>query len=318
MHRTAAAFLVAALPWPSAGAAGPAEGELSALVQAIAAGNRPEVEQAIERIRFRGNPRQVLLQMARMATEGELTARRNAAYAMSVLADPSYAPALIPALQDADPAVREKICTALGRMKARKSASALLPLVRDPATPVRREALRALAALKAREAMPKVLEALGDAEAEPRTAAILALGELGDARAAAKLLPLLQDSSETTRLAAAGSLCKLGHAQGRAYAERMLGSKDPGIRKDAAKLLADVQRPWVRPALASLLTDSDVGVRIAAARGLSAQGDGRGVEWLVLAAETADPELRVRLEEVIEELGLSRADRQKILAARKK
>ncbi len=318
MHRTTAAALIVALPWASASAAGPTPSDLSALVSAFAKGSRPQVDQAIERLRFYGSPREVLNRVARMATEGDLTARRNAAYALSILADPSYAPALTAALNDSDPSVRESACIALGKARARGSAGALLPLLGDLAAPVRREALRALAALGAREAVPKVLEALDDAETEPRIAAILALGRLGNARSAERLVPLLKDSSETTRLAAAESLCCLGNDKGRSFAEAMLGSKDPEARKDGAKLVAEVPKPWVKSALAALLADPDLGVRIAAARGLTAQGDGRGVEWLVLSAETADPELRVRLETVIEELGLSQADRKKILAAKRR
>jgi HEAT repeat protein len=310
--------LLALLASASASAAGPTESDLNALAIALSTGNRPAVDQAIERLRFYGQPREVLSRIARAATEGNLLARRNATYVFSIVADPTYAPALVPALKDDDPAVREKACTALGKMKTRSVAGALLPLVRDPAPSVRREALRALGALGAREAVPASLEALADPEAEPRIAATLALGDLGDARAALKLVPMLKDRSETTSFAAAKSLCKLNRPEGRAFAESLLESKDAGARKDGVRLVGDVRQPWVKQRLLGLLGDPETGVAVTAARALSAQGDGRGVEWLVLRSETADPELKVRIEGALEDLGLTPADRRKILAAKRK
>ncbi len=310
--------LLVLLASASASASGPTESDLHALVVAFTTGNRPTVDQAIERLRYYGQPREVLERIARAATEGNLLARRNATYVFSIVADPTYAPELARALKDADPAVREKACTALGKMKARSAAGALLPLVRDSSPSVRREALRALGALRAREAVHAVLEAIADPETEPRIAAILALGDLGDARAAQRLVPMLNDRSETTSLAAAKSLCKLNRAEGRAFADSMLGSKDAFTRKDGARLLEEVRQPWAKQRLLGLLGDPEDSVGIAAARALSVQGDGRGVQWLVLRSETADPALKVRIEGALEDLGLSAADRRKILAGMKK
>ena len=207
---------------------------------------------------------------------------------------------------------------ALGKMKAKDAVKPLLSMAGAPSAVIRREVARALGRIGDRSALPALTNMLDDREPEPRQVSVWALGEIGDSRAGPKLVALLQDPSESIRLAAATSLCRLGNAEGRAFAEGLLKSKEAFERRDAAQMLEEVRAGWVKQALVALLHDPDFSVRLASAHTLAKQGDGRGVEWMVLAAEAADAEETLRIVTALEDLGVSSADRKKILEAHKK
>ncbi|MGI5863987.1 MAG: HEAT repeat domain-containing protein [Myxococcales bacterium] len=307
-------FLFAAGPALGAGAS---PGEKSHLLGAIASGSRPELNRAIERIKYLGSPRDLLQAIERLLDAGSPGTRRNAAFALRFLGTKRQALALVRALGDDDEVIREYACVALGQLRAQEAVQPLSKLTKDRSPVVRREAVAALGAIGNKAGVKPALALLEDEVPETRLAAILALGKLKDGRAAAKLTPLLKDGSETTRLAAAKSLCMLGNAEGRAVADKLLRSTEPTERRDGIRLIEEVKAGWASKALLARLEDEDRGTAIAAAVALSKQGDGRGVEWLVLKAEAADVEDKLRLETAIEDLGLTPEDRKKILAAAK-
>jgi HEAT repeat protein len=293
------------------------EAEKRALLEDIASGARPVVERAIEKLRFGGQPRDVLGRVQQLTRHDEVGPRRNAVYVLSVLVPPFAGPALVQALADEDAVVRQYACAALGKLKDLRATVPLAKLVRDPTVSVRKEAIRALGKIGDGASGKALVEALDDAEESVRLAAVLAIGEVREPKAVPKLLPLLTSPSEQTRHAAARSLCLLGHAEGRRYLEKLLASSEPTERRDAIGLLDGVRVPWVTQALIRSLGDKDLDVRVSAARGLSRAGDGRGVQWLVLAASRGTVEEQLRVETVIEELGVSKEDRRKILALSK-
>jgi HEAT repeat protein len=215
--------------------------------------------------------------------------------------------------------VRQHACTGLGKLKWKKAAAALLLRTKDESPVVRREAIRALGRMRAKQALTVAIDMLKDPSPEPQLAAMIALGELGDAKGLAPLRRFLSDSSEQVRLASARGLCMLGDRQAKALAFKMLASVEPNQRLDGLWIMDAVQAPWARKELAKRLADADFSVRVAAASALVRQGDGRGVEALIVAAQDAPPAEHERLEQAIVDLPITPADRKKILeGARRK
>lgn len=301
----------------SAPAKGLENDEKGRILGELLSGTRRVVDRDIERIRFGGVPRDLMGRIAQLAVDGPLTGRQNAVYVLTILADKPSGPALVRALGDEDVVVRQTAAQGVGKLKLREGVPQLEKLSRDGSPVVRREALKALGLIGDRGASPAVLTALEDTESEPRLAAILALGEMHETKAIPKLTPLLGYPSESVRLAAVKSLCMLGNADGRKYVEKLLAGAEINERRDGVNLVADVKDRWVQEAFIRLLEDKDAGVRISAAKALSRQGDGRGVQWLVLTAPKVEPEERLRIESAIEEVGVTPQDRKRILAAAK-
>jgi HEAT repeat protein len=276
--------------------------------------SRPELDHAITRLKNAGAPRPAMAVLARMLIEGDSRARQNAAYVFVAIPDPFFGDPLLRAVSDENEIVRERACMAVGSMKLSKAVGALSAATSDPSPVVRREAATALGHIGARAAAPKIVALLDDSIPETRLAAILALGDLHEKSAEARLLPLLKDPSETVRLATAKSLCVLGNAEGKKSVEALLKSPEASERRDGIKLIEDVKAPWISEALLQALRDKDLGVCVAGASALAKQGDGRGVEWLVLSSARVDPEAQLKIETALEELRLSPEDRKKILA----
>jgi HEAT repeat protein len=295
-------------------AAGPTDPEKHAVLELITRGPRPEVDQAVSKIRNMGTPRDLMREVAKLLLQGPTRSRENAAYVFSLCAEPFFQEVLIKALQDESEVVRSHCAVGLGKVRSAMAVKPLVALLSDLSPVVRRDAARALGQIGDRSATQKVAALLQDANPETQVASILALGELHDKSAVKPLMPLLKGSSETVRLAVAKSLCMLGRPEGRKVVDGLLESKEPAERRDGVKLLEGVKEPWVRDVLLQAMKDKDLNVAIAAAQALSQQGDGRGVEWLVYASSRVDPEVALKIETIIEELHLSSSDRKKILA----
>jgi HEAT repeat protein len=293
--------------------AAPTQADEKAILEAMADGSRPALEQAIEELRFLGKPKDLLVEIAEQALSGDLRARQNATYLFTVLPEAVFADATVRALKDEDPLVREQACLAAGKLKAKAAVPRLLALSREPALGVRREALRALGRIGGKGSFSALAASLDGPQLEIKVTGILALGELGDGRAIPKLVPLLEDLSESIRLAVARSLSLLGSVKGRRRVEDLLASPEKGKRLDGIRLMEEVKRAWVRKALFTLLRDTELEVRIASAQALGRQGDGRGAEWLVLAAQDSNSETRLALERALETLGVTTEERKRIL-----
>ena len=68
--------------------------------------------------------------------------------------------------------------TALGEIRDTSAASALIKAVKDPNPGVRENAIRALANMRSTDALSAVLEAMKDADPSVRKAAVEALAEI--------------------------------------------------------------------------------------------------------------------------------------------
>ena len=106
-------------------------------------------------------------------------ARRNAAWALGASGASEAVPALIDALKDADPGVREQVAWALGAIRDPRAVDGLIGALKDQAPQVRQQAAWALGALRDRRAVQGLMASLKDTDAGVRKQAAWALGAIG-------------------------------------------------------------------------------------------------------------------------------------------
>ncbi len=218
-------------------------------------------------------------------------------------------PALVQALGDQDPKVREQAAAQLGRLGPQAHA-AVAPLMAalGHADPYLRGAAAVALGQIGEAAVSALAQALGRGDTELRRSAAIALGRMGAAAGPAlpQLLRLLSDASAQVRQVAADTLGGLGAVAGVAQAAspdltRCLSDRDEAVRRSATLALArlapdDPGRPLPHAALLAtvdrlvpaLLAEHQVpGLAIALIRGrtlvwskgygLSAAGSGEAV-----------------------------------------
>jgi HEAT repeat protein len=156
-------------------------------------------------------------------------------------------PALIDALRDDDPRIRQAACTALGQ-------------IGDPA------------------AVPELTKRLQDSVSDVRIAACTALGQIGDSSAVPELIKCLEDTDYDVRIAACTALGKIGDPS---PVPVLITCLDYWyISQAAANALIQIGKPAV-PALIETLTDPNERVRKAACTALGQIGDSIAVPELI-------------------------------------
>jgi beta-lactamase regulating signal transducer with metallopeptidase domain len=213
-----------------------------------------------------------------------------------VAADPKTIEALIGALGDSDPGVRETVVVTLGRMRDPRIVTALLPLLKDSNADVREQVVFALARTgdsrataavstliddaspdvreqvvhllgqsRNRDAVPMLVKALKDSSADVREQAAFALGQLRDPSAVDPLLEMLKDSSPDVREQTVFALGQIRN--GKAVDGLMAALKDSNadVREQAAFALGQLRDPKALPSLTAALRDAVADVREQAA-----------------------------------------------------
>ncbi|MGE5573296.1 MAG: HEAT repeat domain-containing protein [Bacillota bacterium] len=173
--------------------------------------------------------------------EGDVFARRGAAYGLSKLPEPRAVDVLIYALEDVDDSVRSWAAEGLGfigdeqalpyLVKALKEenpyvaysvthaimkfpkaavARAVTAALDSPNRNVRRRSAKLLGELKHRMAVPRLAALLGDADPQVRYEVVEALRKVGDLRALERLIAALADESTDVRYGAIQALRALG------------------------------------------------------------------------------------------------------------
>lgn len=151
----------------------------------------------------------------------------------------------------------------------RRARYALVRALADPAPKVREFAALALGQLGEGGATEALVRALGDAEYLVRHSASVALVRLGDPRGLEALIPLLQDPVPSVRQIAAWGVGQLGTDQARQALVGALADDDPGVRASAARGLEGFRDPETIAALERTLQDPDPNVQQAAKGALS-------------------------------------------------
>jgi beta-lactamase regulating signal transducer with metallopeptidase domain len=180
-------------------------------------------------------------------------------------ADPKTIEALIIALADSDPDVREMVVVTLGRMRDERIVPALLPLLKDGNADVREHVVFALARSGDPRAAAAVLTMVDDASPDVRQQAVHLLGQSRNREAVPVLLKALEDSSADVRERAVFGLGQLRDASA---VEPLLGAlKDSSadVRQQAAFALGQIRDPRALPGLTAALRDAVADVRQQAA-----------------------------------------------------
>lgn len=168
---------------------------------------------------------------------GDSTTRHSLAHVLGKLRDPGSVEVLAGLLADPDESVAAKAAFSLGQIGGVPAARALVGALGEPRPAVRDEATGALARLD--EALPLLSAALSDPSAVVREQAADALAMLADEGSVPALVAALSDSSEAVRFAALVALGQLdGDTAGRAV-EAAQHSPDERLRLVASRMVAD-------------------------------------------------------------------------------
>ena len=183
----------------------------------------------------------------------------------AVAADPKTVEALIAALADSDPDVREMVVLTLGRMRDDRIVPALLPLLKDSNGDVREHAVFALTRSGDPRAVAAVMTMIDDASPDVRQQAVHLLGQSGNREAVPVLLKALKDSSADVRQQAVFGLGRLRDASAIEPLLDALKDSSADVRQQAAFALGQIRDPRALPALTASLRDTVADVRQQAA-----------------------------------------------------
>ncbi|ALA56630.1 HEAT repeat domain-containing protein [Nitrospira moscoviensis] len=200
---------------------------------------------------------QVLMELIR---DRDASVRRTAAEALGKIGDPAAEPALVQALHDPEPAVREAAARSVARLPSFGEATThqLISLLKDPEPPVRRAA------------------AMGLSGAEENSRHVRAIGEV------------LTSPDPDFRRSASHALLYLEDPRGLATGALSQGAKDPdpAVRQWALAALAEIGGQSAVPVLMDrLLHDAVEAVRVEAAYRLGFVGDESVVDELKRVVE---------------------------------
>lgn len=231
-------------------------------VQPVAVSTAPVVDPFAEAI-----------EKLKSADEGE---RRMAAGRLAQFRDPRAAPALMNALSDKSPQVRQAAADALGLMTWR-------------------------------EAIPKLSEMLlKDGEPAVRQQAAIALSYMADQRSGPALAQALDDENQAVRYAALHTLGVLKYLPAEEQVAALLSSKDINMRRSAIAALGQMQARNSGAAVAAALSDPEPPVRLEAVKAVGETGYREAAPELVKLLDAANqPQLRVESALALSKLGMN-------------
>ena len=243
----------------------------------------------------------VVARYLRDAKSGMKWTRARALRILGELKVPASVPALLQALEDKDPDVRNVAARSLGRMKLQAAEEALVALLgkhdqavssriaaiciemgprtapllirslREGSPKARFWSARILGEIRDQRAVRSLGDAVLDADPEVRSAATWALGRIGERATATMLEPLLRDPSWYVRAHAAEALGRLGDPAYVAAIAEALRDRSWWVRKNALDALVLLGEPS-KAALLRTLDADDSFARDAAIEALMTLG----------------------------------------------
>lgn len=165
---------------------------------------------------------------------------------------------------------------------------ALIRALEDPVPRVREAAALALAELGPGSALDRLIELAESADARVAQAAVIALGESGDRRALPPILAALESSRADVRFQAVLAVARLAPDEAFEHLRRATEDPDPEVRANALAALADTAGDEAIGVMRALLADLEPAVRVEAALALAARGDQAGVPTLIRALRHRD------------------------------
>ena len=222
----------------------------------------------------------------------EPAVRAAACEALARIGDPGVVARLFPLLSDS-PRVCQAAVGAIQSLGSSETETLCLEAARSPQAEVRRAAFRILSYFGYASALPLFTRALSDPDARVRDAAIQGLPYIEDPGALDELLACARHANERVR---AVSLRALGHSRSDARVVstllRGLADPDPWARYYSAQSLGRLGVEQATAALTRLLEDQAGQVRVAAIEALSHLRSELAFQALRSAAQSSDPDVR--------------------------
>jgi HEAT repeat protein len=210
----------------------------------------------------------------------------------SIAGDPKTIDALIGALNDSDPEVRQMVVTTLSRMRDPRIVTALLPLLKDSNAEVREQAVFALARSGDARAITAVAGMIDDASPDVRQQAVHLLGRSRNPDALPALTKALKDSSPDVRQQAAFGLGQLRNPNAVDALIEALKDSSPDVREQAAFALGQLRNGRAVDALMAALKDSNEDVRQQSAFALGQLRDPKALPSLTAALRDSVADVR--------------------------
>ena len=238
---------------------------------------------------------------AKPAPKSAVVSPSTAAPAAQPKAGQAAAPAVDPfaealeKLKSGDPVLRREGADFIGQTRNAKGAPALVSALSDESPRVRQTAADALGMLTWREASPRLSEMLlKDVDANVRQQAAISLSYIMDPASAPSLVKALKDSSPAVRYSALHTLAVMKYSPAENEIIALLPSADANTRRGAISALGLLQSKKAVPALAEALKDPDQYVRLEAVKALGNIGDASfSKEITELLAPAEQPQLRI-------------------------
>lgn len=241
------------------------------------------------------------------------TRRLRAAVALAEVADTSYAPALVAALDDRNPQIRIQAARGLGRMKWTPAIDKIVSRYSVETPWVRARFNDTLVRFGSRATWPLIafINVNHRFEVDGPVAAIRTIAIIGDQEAAKPLVEILENAFEPEiQLATIESLGILGAPIAVPHLEAMLDSEDWRIRAKSAIALGAIGDRSVVPKLALGLTDRNWWVRRNSASALGWISG--GIRHLYQAISSADEFARDAAAEALFDAGELIAARRRL------
>jgi HEAT repeat protein/beta-lactamase regulating signal transducer with metallopeptidase domain len=214
-------------------------------------------------------------------------------------ADPKTVDALLAALKDSDPGVRQAAAESLGRIGDPRALDGLTAALGDANVEVRRSAVEALGNLEDPKAIPALTRATGDASPAVRREAAEALLGFDEPSAGEPLLKLLNDSDLRVRLTALEGLSQRGDKRALAPLSKLVKDPNAEVRARAVRALSRYKDPGAQDGLVTALKDENADVRVAAAAGLGELELKTAPQGLLDATRDGSAEVRQQVAEAL-------------------
>ncbi len=200
--------------------------------------------------------------------------------------------ALLDALKDSDPEVREQALNALAQVGGSAAVEALKQAITNNDWRVRKQAAWGLGMHGGQSAVDLLITAIRDQHSEVRAQAAWSLGMKGDSRAIDPLVAALKDEDARVRSQAAWSLGMKGDSRAVAGLVDALKDSSAQVRSQAAWALGMRGNGESVDALIAALKDSVAQVRAQAAWALGMKGAQRAIEPLNAAMKDENAQVR--------------------------
>jgi len=229
--------------------------------------------------------------------------RRRAVQTLGVMQSPEALPAMISALKDSDPLVRQEAALSLSGYADPASVEPLIELLKDEHGYVRMAAVETLC-ITGQEAIDPLIQALGEGDEQLRQRASYALVAIGTP-AVERLIDSMQSENPAVIRSCAWIIGRIGDNKAIPHLVLAMGHPDRYVRREACDSLAGMGNAAVLP-LTRSFRDGEMPVRHCAMEALWMIG-GPAVEHVADLLNDPSPDVRKRAALLLGEIGIRSA-----------